>query len=69
MNRVERRLASEGLKAKLVLQIHDELLIEVPKEELDAVCSIVREEMSSAADLKVPLEVDVNVGMNWYESK
>ena len=69
MNRVERRLTSEGLKAKLVLQIHDELLIEVPKEEVDMVCQILREEMSAAADLKVPLEIDVNIGTNWYESK
>ena len=69
MNRVERRLMAEGLKSKLVLQIHDELLIETPNEEVDRVCQILREEMSNAADLKVPLEIDVNVGMSWYESK
>lgn len=69
MNRVERRLQDEHLKAKLVLQIHDELLIETPKEEVDLVCKILNEEMSSAAELKVPLEIDVNIGLNWYESK
>ena len=69
MNRVERRLAKEGLEAKLVLQIHDELLIETPENEVEKVCQILQEEMSSAAELKVPLEIDVNVGMSWYESK
>ena len=39
------------------------------KEEVDLVCQILREEMSAAADLKVPLEIDVNIGTNWYESK
>ena len=69
MNRVERRLMSEGLEAKLVLQIHDELLIEAPINEVDQVCQILREEMGNAADLRVPLEIDVNTGMSWYESK
>lgn len=69
MNRVERRLKTENLKAKLVLQIHDELLIEAPKEEADAVCRILQEEMRAAADLRVPLEIDVNIGLNWYEAK
>ena len=69
MNRVERRLMSEGLEAKLVLQIHDELLIESPINEVDQVCQILREEMGNAADLRVPLEIDVNTGMSWYESK
>lgn len=69
MIRVERRLKEEGLKSRLVLQIHDELLIETELDEKEKVCSILEEEMSHAADLKVPLEIDVNTGDNWYEAK
>ena len=69
MIRVERRLKEEGLKSRLVLQIHDELLIETELDEKEKVCSILEEEMSHAADLKVPLESDVNTGDNWYEAK
>ena len=69
MIRVERRLKEEGLKSRLVLQIHDELLIETELDEKEKVCSILEEEMSHAADLKVPLEIEVNTGDNWYEAK
>ena len=69
MIHVDRRLREEGLSSKLVLQIHDELLIETKKDELDQVCRILKEEMCQAADLKVPLDIDINIGMNWYESK
>ena len=69
MIKVDRRIRKEGLKSRIVLQIHDELLIETWKDEVDQVRRILQEEMSSAADLHVPLEIDVNVGMNWYESK
>ena len=69
MIHVDRRLHEEGLSSKLVLQIHDELLIETKKDELDQVCRILKEEMCQAADLKVPLDIDINIGMNWYESK
>ena len=69
MIKVDRRIRKEGLKSRIVLQIHDELLIETRKDEVDQVRRILQEEMSSAANLHVPLEIDVNVGMNWYESK
>ena len=69
MIKVDRRIRKEGLKSRIVLQIHDELLIETWKDEGDQVRRILQEEMSSAANLHVPLEIDVNVGMNWYESK
>lgn len=69
MIRVDKRLREEGLESSLVLQIHDELLIEAKIEEEAAVRKILEEEMSRAADLKVPLEIDINTGMNWYESK
>ena len=69
MIRVDRRLREEGLKSRLVLQIHDELLIEAEAAEAERVKQILREEMSHAAELKVPLEIDVNTGTDWYEAK
>ena len=69
MNRVYRRMKQEGLKSRLVLQVHDELLIETKKEELKAVSRILEEEMKGAASLAVELEVDMNQGDNWYEAK
>ncbi len=69
MNRVYRRMKQEGLKSRLVLQVHDELLIETKKEELEAVSRILEEEMKGAASLAVELEVDMNQGDNWYEAK
>jgi DNA polymerase-1 len=65
MINVHRRLAREKLQAKLLLQIHDELVLEFPPEEADRVEALVTEEMSSAFDLAVPLKVDVHVGPNW----
>lgn len=69
MNRVHERLEREGLKARLILQVHDELLIESPYEEADQVERILREEMQQAATLKVELEIDLHRGENWYEAK
>lgn len=69
MIRVDRRLHQEGLRARIILQVHDELLIETPKEEKETVCRLLREEMEHAASLSVPLEVDVNSGNNWFETK
>lgn len=68
MVNVDRRLIDEKLKARIVLQVHDELLIEAPIEEKDIVTNILREEMSNAASLKVPLEVDVQTGNSWLEA-
>ena len=62
---VDRRLALEGLSSRLLLQVHDELVLEVAPGELDAVTLLVREEMGSAADLRVPLEVSVGTGSTW----
>jgi DNA polymerase-1 len=64
-----RRLRDEGLGARLVLQIHDELLFEVPEGELSRVEAIVREEMTGAYPLDPPLEIDIGVGDNWLEAK
>lgn len=69
MVRVNRRLKEEHLQSKLVLQIHDELIIETKKEELEIVQKILVQEMMHAADLAVPLLVDANVGDSWYDAK
>ena len=69
MVRVHDRLKQEGLRSRLILQVHDELLIEAYLEEVERVEQILREEMQQAASLKVPLEVDMHRGENWYEAK
>ena len=69
MNRVYKRLLEEKLKSRLVLQVHDELLIETWKEEIPQVSRILEEEMKGAARLAVELEVDMHQGDNWYEAK
>ena len=63
------RLQEEGLKSRLILQVHDELLVEAPLEEAGRVERILTEEMQQAAELKVPLEIDMHRGNNWYEAK
>ena len=66
MVRVHDRLAEEGLSSRLVLQVHDELLIEAKMEELETVKAILKEEMMGAAHLSVPLEIDMEVGEDWF---
>lgn len=66
---VNRRLKEQNLKSRLVLQVHDELLIEAYRPELPEVEKILREEMEQAASLDVPLEIDMHTGENWYEAK
>ena len=68
MNRVQRRLYAEGLRAEVMIQVHDELDLSVPTEELETVCALLKEEMSSAVQLKVPLLVDVRWGENWSQA-
>lgn len=68
MINVDRRLREEKLKSRIVLQVHDELLLEVPKEETEKTTQILTQEMSNAASLKVPMEVSVGVGDNWLEA-
>ena len=69
MVRVHDRLQEEGLKSRLILQVHDELLVEARLEEAGRVEQILTEEMQQAAELKVPLEIDMHRGNNWYEAK
>ena len=69
MIRVNQALRKENLRSRLVLQVHDELLIETAKEEVEQVSAILEREMRQAAVLSVPLEVDMHTGENWYEAK
>lgn len=69
MNRVNKRLKDTNMKSSLILQVHDELLIEASLDELEEVKTILSEEMHGAADMSIPLEIDVNTGANWYEAK
>ena len=69
MINVERRLQSEGLHAKLILQVHDELVLDCPLEEKDRAAELLRHEMENAVKLEVPLTVEVHSGNNWYDAK
>lgn len=69
MIRVNRALKEQGMKTKILLQIHDELLLEAPKEEAEMAAEILRREMMAAAELSVPLSVEIKIGENWYETK
>ena len=69
MIKVYNELKQRGLKSKIVLQIHDELLLEVVLEEKEEVAKLLKESMESAATLKVPLLVEVEEGKNWYQAK
>ena len=62
-------LKREGLKTKLILQVHDELVLEAPTEEAKRAAEILKYEMENAVQLKVPLTVEVNCGKTWYEAK
>ncbi len=69
MINVYNELNKNNLKAKIIIQVHDELLIDCPKDEMDKVVEIVKNEMENAYKLSVPLKVDINYGSNWYEAK
>ena len=69
MIRVYRRLRRDLPSAKLILQIHDELLVEAPSGDADRAAAILSEEMTAAADLSVKLETDCHTGTDWYEAK
>ena len=68
MINVYRKLKEGGYRAKLVLQVHDELIIDCPTEEQEAVAMILKKEMENAVTLNVPLEADVGIGQSWYEA-
>lgn len=69
MVQLDQRMKAEGVKSRLLLQVHDELVLEVPEEELDLMKKMVAEVMEGALELDVPLKVDVDDGANWYEAK
>ena len=68
MNRVYGRLMQEGLKSRLVLQVHDELIVEAKEDCAEKVASLLKEEMENAVKLTVPMTVDVNIGKTWYDT-
>ncbi|HUF64517.1 MAG TPA: DNA polymerase I [Gemmatimonadaceae bacterium] len=69
MIRIHRRLRDSGMNAVMLLQVHDELVFETPPEEIESAQGLVREEMEHAAELAVPLVVDIGTGSNWMETK
>lgn len=69
MINVHKKLEENNLKSKLILQVHDELIVEAIDEEIDIVKKIVKEEMENAVNMDVHLDVDLNVGSSWYETK
>jgi DNA polymerase-1 len=69
MINVRERLKKGNYKAKLVLQVHDELVIDCPNDEKEAVAKILQEEMENAVSLRVPLTVEVGIGETWYDTK
>ena len=69
MLRVSKRMEQEGLSARLVLQVHDEIIVECPESQEETVKQLVTEEMESAASLSVPLIAEAHGGKSWYEAK
>jgi len=69
MIKVENRLEQEKMQARLILQVHDELIVEAPKEEVDRAAKILTEEMQNAVLLAVPLTAEANIGRTWYDAK
>ena len=69
MINVHKELLERELKAKIVLQVHDEMMIEAPVEEAEQIKEIIKKQMESAITLKVPLIADVSEAENWYECK
>jgi DNA polymerase-1 len=69
MIRVSDRLKAESLDAKLILQVHDELIVESHKDCSDLAAKILREEMEGSAELSIPLTVDVSTGKNWLDQE
>ena len=69
MIRAYRAIKKVGLKSRILLQVHDELVLEVVESELEQVKQILREAMEHAVNMKVPLSIDINLGKNWAEAK
>ena len=69
MIRVYNRFKNEGITSKILLQVHDEIIIDCKNEELEKIKNIVKEEMENVYKLNVPLKVEIDIGNNWYEAK
>ena len=69
MIKVLKEIEKRGLKSKIVLQVHDEMMIETPKNEIEEVKSIVKNSMETATELKVPLVAEISEADNWYDCK
>jgi DNA polymerase-1 len=68
MIQVHKRVKAEGFKAKMILQVHDELVFEVPDAEIEALSVLVRDTMEHTVELDIPLTVDIGIGENWLEA-
>ncbi len=68
MIRIQERLERERLHTRMILQVHDELVFEVPAAELEIIKKLVKNEMENAITLDVPVKVDIGVGKNWLEA-
>ena len=68
MIEIYRELKRRGLKTKMIVQVHDELIFEAPLTELDQAAQMVRAKMENALELKVPIKVDIGMGKSWYEA-
>ena len=68
-SRLYNRLKAESMQAKLILQVHDELIVEAPEAEAEQAAKIVSEEMENACKMKVRLKSDANIGKTWYDAK
>jgi DNA polymerase-1 len=68
MVRIHERMAEEGLRSRMILQVHDELVFEVADDERDAMADLVREEMANALPLEVPIEIEIGFGDNWLDA-
>ena len=69
MINIDRRINEESLKSKMLLQVHDELIFDVPEDEFETMKALVRDEMENVVKLRVPLTVDVGFGVNWFDIK
>ena len=69
MINVQNKIKQNGLKSKLILQIHDELIVDTTSDEVDIINNILKQEMENVVKLSVPLTVDVNAGKSWFEAK
>ena len=69
MIKIDQEMTERKMKSKMLLQVHDELIFEVEEDELSVMKEIVREGMETVVDLRVPLKVDMGIGINWYDLK